>query len=103
MTLETKIAAISSNLDEDKKAEFDGFIKKLKARAPTPPQPEANVRDDTSINFDKVIIKLASAAGGADIKCTDGLEAAISEICPKESATREEAAGSRPWGVGVAP
>ena len=80
MTLETKIAAISSNLDEDKKAEFDGLIKKLKARAPTPPQPEANVRDDTSINFDKLIIKLASAAGGADIKCTDGLEAVISEI-----------------------
>ena len=73
--LETNIAVISSNLDESKKAEFGAFIKKLKARAPPPPKPEAKVPDDTFINLDKLIDKLASAATGADIKCTDGLEA----------------------------
>ena len=80
VTLETNIAAISSNLDEDKKAEFGGFIKTLKARAPTPPQPEAKVQDDTSIYLDKLIDKLPSAATGADIKCTDGLEAVMLAI-----------------------
>ena len=80
VALETNIAAIRSDLDEDKKAEFGESIKKLKARAPRPPQPEANVSDDTSIYLDKLIDKLPSAATGADIKCTDGLEAVMLAI-----------------------
>ena len=80
VTLETNIAAISSNLDEDKKAEFRGRIKTLKARAPTPPQPEAKVPwYDRFTNLDQLIGKLA-AATGVDITCASTLEAAISEI-----------------------
>ena len=80
MTLETNIAAISSNLDEDKKAEFGGFIKTLKARAPTPPQPEGKVPwYDRFMNLDQLIGNLA-AATAVDITCASTLEAAISEI-----------------------
>ena len=80
MALETNIAAISSNLDESKKMELGGLIKKLKDRAPTFRQPKAMVPDETFMKLDKLIGKLASAATGADLTCTDGLEAAFMEI-----------------------
>jgi len=80
VTLETNIAAISSNLDEDKKAEMRGRIKTLKARAPAPSQPQAKVPwHDRSTNLDQLIGKLAAAAG-VGITCASTLEAAISEI-----------------------